>query len=91
MSTKRRSKAKSADTEKRKRDGTDNVGPIRVNDYNKCMGGVDRYDARLGKYSSVRKSLKWTKKLGRHFMSFLQFKLNLIREMLDEATKVTTL
>ena len=59
--------AKSADTGKRKRDGTDVLKLIIVNDYNNYMGGVDRNDVMLGNYSSVRKSLKWTSKVSYHF------------------------
>ena len=39
-----------------------------VNDYNKFMGGVDRNDALIGNYSSVRKTLKWTVKVVFHFI-----------------------
>ena len=100
---------KSANTGKRKRDGTDVVKLIIVKEYNKHMGGVKRNDAMLGNYPSVRKSLKWTSKVAFHFIkesllnSFflsdkvvgkkkrLWFKSKLIREMLDETAKVTTI
>ena len=39
-----------------------------VNDYNKFMGGVDRNDALIGNYSSVRKTLKRTVKVVFHFI-----------------------
>ena len=39
-----------------------------VNDYNKFIGGVDRNDALIGNYSSVRKTLTWTVKVVFHFI-----------------------
>ena len=54
---------KSANTGKKKCDGMDQTKPVWVNDYNKYMGGIDRNDAMMGNYSSVRKSLKWTTKV----------------------------
>ena len=39
-----------------------------VNDYNKYMGGVDRNDALIGNYTSVRKTYKWTMKVVFHFV-----------------------
>ena len=39
-----------------------------VQDYNKNMGGVDRNDALISNYTSVRKSLKWTTKAAFHFI-----------------------
>ena len=32
------------------------------------MGGIDRNDAMIGNYSSVRKSMKWTTKVAFHFI-----------------------
>ena len=59
---------KSVNTRKRKRDGNDIVKPIIANDYNKYMSGVERNDAMLGNYSSVRKKLMWTSMVACHFM-----------------------
>ena len=39
-----------------------------VQDYNKNTGGVDRNDALIGNYTSVRKSLKWATKVAFHFI-----------------------
>ena len=39
-----------------------------VNDYIKYMGSVDRNDALIGKYASVRKTYKWTIKVVIHFI-----------------------
>ena len=39
-----------------------------IDDYNKKMGGVDKNDAIVGNYSSVRKSYKWTNKVFFHFL-----------------------
>ena len=39
-----------------------------VHDYNRYMGGVDRNDEMLANYISVRKSMKWTKKVAFHFI-----------------------
>ena len=39
-----------------------------VDDYNKHMGGVDRNDEKIGTYSCMRKSMKWTKKVAFHFI-----------------------
>lgn len=102
-------KSNVATSGKKKRDGTDLVKPVLVNDYNKYMGGIDRNDAMMGNYSSVRKTLKWTTKVAIHFMEeavlnsfiiynkfkgnqrFMQFKLTLIRMLLDVATHDSTM
>lgn len=42
--------------------------PEFVHEYNKHMGGVDRNDKLIGFYSSIRKSLKWYKKIAFHFL-----------------------
>ena len=39
-----------------------------VHQYNQYMGGVDRNDALLSYYSALRKSMKWYKKIGAHFI-----------------------
>ena len=39
-----------------------------VHDYNRYMGGVDRNYEMLANYISVRKSMKWTKKVAFHFI-----------------------
>ena len=52
----------------KKKQGIDVAKPVLVLDYNKYMGGIDRNDAMLGNYSSVRKSMKWTTKVAFHFM-----------------------
>ena len=38
-----------------------------IHDYNRFMGGVDRNDEMIANYNSVRKSMKWTKKVAFHF------------------------
>ena len=61
-------KANVINTGKRNRQGN----PIRelqcINDYNRFMGGVDKNDEMLATYSSVRKSMTWTKKVVFHFI-----------------------
>ena len=42
--------------------------PFQVQDYNKNMGGVDQNNMLISNYNSVRKSLKWTKKVPFHFI-----------------------
>jgi hypothetical protein len=42
--------------------------PVAVIDYNANMGGVDRHDQMLQPYSAARKSMKWYRKLGIHFL-----------------------
>ena len=37
-----------------------------VHHYNRYMGGVDRNDEMIANYISVRKSMKWTKKVAFH-------------------------
>jgi hypothetical protein len=39
-----------------------------VHDYNKYMGGVDKNDEILANYKTVRKTMKWTKKVAFHFI-----------------------
>ena len=65
------------------------------------MGGVDRNDAVVGNYTSVRKTYKWTTKVGIQFIEdaytvyrkcgesgrFLDFKLNVIDALLARAEK----
>ena len=57
-----------ARTGKTARDGAPVSKLVLVNAYNKNMGGVDRNDALIGNYSSVRKTLKWTTKVAFHFI-----------------------
>ena len=60
-----------SDIERAPRKGRHEVAPLKlklVNAYNKNMGGVDRNDALIGNYSSVRKTLKWTLKVVFHFI-----------------------
>jgi hypothetical protein len=54
------------DTRKRDRHGNTVQKLQVIDDYNKYMGGVDRNDGMIGTYSSVRKSMKWTKKVAFH-------------------------
>ena len=96
--------ATTGNSKKKARDGMLIKKPTVVNEYNKYMGGIDRNDAMVGNYSSVRKSLKWTTKVAMHYIEeavlnasilvgkvkegnkarFMQFKLEVIREMLDK-------
>ena len=64
-------KAEMADTGKRDRHGAVIRKPSVICDYNKHMGGVDRNDELLGFYTSLRKTLKWYKKLAFHLTFFL--------------------
>ncbi|CAG5133117.1 unnamed protein product [Candidula unifasciata] len=43
--------------------GLNIVKPKSVVDYNKCMGSVDRTDMLLSSIESIRKTVKWYKKL----------------------------
>ena len=61
-------KAEMADTGKRDRQGVVIRKPSVICDYNKHMGGVDRNDELLGFYTSLRKTLKWYKKLAFHLI-----------------------
>ena len=61
-------KADIINTGKRDRQGNVMQKLRLINDYNKYMGGVDRNDELIGTYSSVRKSMKWTKKVAFHFI-----------------------
>ena len=58
----------SAQTGKKNKQGEDIIKPVLVNHYNRFMGGIDRNDAMIGNYSSVRKSMKWTTKKAFHFI-----------------------
>ena len=59
-----------ANVDTRKRDPQGNV--VRklklIEDYNRYMGGVDKNDEMICTYSSIRKSMKWTKKVAFHFI-----------------------
>ena len=59
---------KSASSGKRKRNDTEVSKPVLVNKCNNYMGGIDRNDAMLWTYSSVRKPHKWRTQLAFHFM-----------------------
>ena len=59
---------KSAYSGKRKRNDTEVSKPVLVNRCNNYMGGIDRNDAMLWNYSSMRKSHKWRTQLAFHFM-----------------------
>ena len=58
----------SARTGKKNKQGEDIIKPVLVNHYNRFMGGIDRNDAMIGNYSSVRKSMKWITKVAVHFI-----------------------
>ena len=58
----------SARTGKKNKQGEDIIKPVLVNHYNRFIGGIDRNDAMIGNYSSVRKSMKWTTKVAFHFI-----------------------
>ena len=57
-----------AQTAKKNKRGEDIIKPVLVNHYNRFMGGIDRNDAMIGNYSSIRKSMKWTIKVAFHFI-----------------------
>ena len=44
------------------------------------MGGVDRNDALIGNYSSVRKTFKWTVKVVFHFIEEAFLKTYILNE-----------
>ena len=48
--------------------GEDITKPVLVNHYNRFMGCIDKNDAMIGNYPSVRKSMKWTTKMAFHFI-----------------------
>ena len=57
-----------SNTNKKNKDG-EIVSKLKlVQGYNKNMGGVERNDALIGNYTSVRKLLKWTTKVAFHFI-----------------------
>ena len=58
----------SARTRKKHKQGEDIIKPVQVNHYNRFLGGIDRHDAMIGNYSSVRKSMKWTTKVAFHLI-----------------------
>lgn len=55
------------------RNGKISKKPNIVRDYNLGMGGVDRADQMMSYYSALRKTVRWYKKLGAHFIEvFIQ-------------------
>ena len=56
-----------SNTNKKNKDG-ENVSKLKlVPDYNENMEEIDRNNALIGNYTSVHKSLKWTKKV--HYLN----------------------
>ena len=55
--------AEMRESEKTNREGNKIMKPVCVLDYNRCMGGVDRSDQLRSTCTSVRKYVKWYKKL----------------------------
>lgn len=47
------------------------IKPILVKKYNKNMSGIDRQDQMSAYYPFERKTLRWYKKIGLHFMHLL--------------------
>ncbi|XP_037032190.1 piggyBac transposable element-derived protein 4-like [Bradysia coprophila] len=55
------------------RNGKISTKPNIIRDYNLGMGGIDRADQMMSYYSSERKTVRWYKKLGIHFIeAFIQ-------------------
>lgn len=55
------------------RNGKISIKPNIIRDYNLGMGGIDRADQMMSYYSSLRKTIRWYKKLGIHFIEvFIQ-------------------
>ena len=52
----------------RKRSHGDVQKPKVIQDYNQKMGEVDKNDAMIGNYSSIRKTYKWYIKIFFHFL-----------------------
>ena len=61
-------KANMVNTGRRDRQGNQIRKLQVIHDYNRYMGGVDRNDEMIANYNSVRKSMKWTKKVAFHFI-----------------------
>ena len=58
-------------TETTNRHGKELVKPNVVIDYNENMSGIDRSDQMLSYHSSLRKTVRWYKKVGVHILEML--------------------
>ena len=55
------------------RRGQEKMKPNVIKDYNHGMSGVDRSDQMLSYYQGLRKSVRWYKKIGFHFLEMYLF------------------
>ena len=60
-------------TRKRKRNGMFVYKPICVHDYSQNMGGVDKVDMQISFTESIRKTVKWSKKVFFHMLDLSIF------------------
>ena len=54
-----------------------------IHDYHRYMGGVHRNDEMIANYNSVRKSMKWTKKVAFHFIEEAVLNSFLLKKKFD--------
>lgn len=59
--------------EARNRRGVVKEKPLPIAKYNKFMSGIDRMDQMVSYYTSVRKTLRWYKKVGIHIFQLLLY------------------
>ena len=75
-------------TSKRNNDGEVIEKNKIITDYNSFMGGVDKNDAMISNYSSVRKSHKWTTKVVLHFIEEAVFNAYIIHCQLNSSLTI---
>ena len=69
--------------------GEEIIKPSCIIDYNKNMGGVDNVDRQLAITASIRKSLKWYRKLFFHFIDLILINAHALYKLQEGAISFT--
>jgi len=63
--------------------------PKTVVEYNKTMGGLDEVDRKVKTYESIRKTIKWYRKVAFHFMDITIYNSFRIWLLMNSTSKLT--